>query len=59
MSADVPEAGSPFRPADDSDVVMSCRVRLARNVVGFPFVARATHPQIGRASCRERVYACV
>ncbi|MBU3683481.1 MAG: ATP--guanido phosphotransferase [Phycisphaerales bacterium] len=45
MSADVPEAGSPFRPADDSDVVMSCRVRLARNVVGFPFVGRATHPQ--------------
>ncbi|NBQ13763.1 MAG: ATP--guanido phosphotransferase, partial [Proteobacteria bacterium] len=24
---------------------MSCRVRLARNVAGFPFVGRATHPQ--------------
>ena len=33
------------RPADDSDVVMSCRVRLARNVAGMPFVGRATHPQ--------------
>ena len=29
----------------DRDVVMSCRVRLARNVAGFPFVGRATHPQ--------------
>ena len=34
-----------LRPADDSDVVMSCRVRLARNVAGMPFVGRATHPQ--------------
>ena len=31
--------------AGDRDVVMSCRVRLARNVSGFPFVGRATHPQ--------------
>jgi protein arginine kinase len=31
--------------AGDRDVVMSCRVRLARNVAGFPFVGRATHPQ--------------
>ncbi len=29
----------------DLDVVMSCRVRLARNIAGFPFVGRATHPQ--------------
>ena len=29
----------------DLDVVMSCRVRVARNVAGFPFVGRATHPQ--------------
>lgn len=29
----------------DSDVVMSCRVRLARNVVGFPFVRVATPQQ--------------
>lgn len=31
--------------APDSDVVMSCRVRLARNLAAFPFVNRATHPQ--------------
>lgn len=31
--------------AGDRDVVMSCRVRVARNVAGFPFVGRATHPQ--------------
>jgi protein arginine kinase len=29
----------------DSDVVMSCRVRLARNLAAFPFVSRASHPQ--------------
>ncbi len=29
----------------DSDVVMSCRVRLARNVAGFPFVNTATSQQ--------------
>ncbi len=28
-----------------SDVVMSCRVRLARNIAGFPFVGRATPRQ--------------
>jgi protein arginine kinase len=28
-----------------SDVVMSCRVRLARNVAGFPFVNRANETQ--------------
>ena len=27
------------------DVVMSCRVRLARNVAGFPFVNRASEEQ--------------
>ena len=32
-------------PAADRDVVMSCRVRVARNVAGYPFVGRATHPQ--------------
>jgi protein arginine kinase len=42
MSGSAPE---PLRPTDDSDVVMSCRVRLARNLAGFPFVGRATHPQ--------------
>lgn len=29
----------------DRDVVMSSRVRLARNIAGYPFVGRATHPQ--------------
>ncbi|HWB20562.1 MAG TPA: protein arginine kinase, partial [Phycisphaerales bacterium] len=29
----------------DSDVVMSCRVRLARNVAGFPFANRASETQ--------------
>jgi protein arginine kinase len=29
----------------DTDVVMSCRVRLARNIAGFPFVGRANDNQ--------------
>ena len=29
----------------DTDVVMSCRVRLARNVAGFPFVSKANDVQ--------------
>ena len=29
----------------DTDVVMSCRVRLARNIAGFPFVGRASDIQ--------------
>lgn len=29
----------------DSDVVMSCRARLARNIAGFPFVGRASSAQ--------------
>jgi protein-arginine kinase len=37
-------ASTPAADAD-RDVVMSSRVRLARNVAGFPFVGRATHPQ--------------
>jgi protein arginine kinase len=36
--------------APDRDVVMSCRVRLARNIAGIPFVNTATEPQ-----CREIV----
>lgn len=32
-------------PAPQSDVVMSCRVRLARNIAGFPFVNRASETQ--------------
>ena len=43
--------------APDVDVVMSCRVRLARNVAGFPFVGRATHPQ--RREVLESVRAAV
>ena len=39
MTASTPAADA------DRDVVMSSRVRLARNVAGFPFVGRATHPQ--------------
>lgn len=29
----------------DADVVMSCRVRLARNIAGFPFVGKASDAQ--------------
>jgi protein arginine kinase len=29
----------------DTDVVMSCRVRLARNIAGFPFVGRSSEAQ--------------
>ena len=29
----------------DTDVVMSCRIRLARNIAGFPFVGRANDAQ--------------
>ena len=29
----------------DTEVVMSCRVRLARNIAGFPFVGRLTDSQ--------------
>ncbi|MBL9121596.1 MAG: protein arginine kinase [Phycisphaerae bacterium] len=32
-------------PGPDADVVVSSRVRLARNIAGFPFVNRATVPQ--------------
>jgi protein arginine kinase len=31
--------------AEHHDVVMSCRVRLARNIAGFPFVNRASETQ--------------
>jgi protein arginine kinase len=31
--------------ASESDVVMSCRVRLARNIAGFPFVGRSNDAQ--------------
>lgn len=37
------------------DVVMSCRVRLARNLAGFPFVSRASAAQCSEilAICRQ------
>ena len=31
-----------FGTGEDNDVVISCRIRLARNLVGFPFPTRAT-----------------
>ncbi len=38
---------APFLGGDGphTNVVMSCRVRLARNIAGFPFVNRANHTQ--------------
>ena len=49
MSADAPR---PDRPTEwlrgqgqDADVVLSSRVRLARNLSGIPFVNKATRPQ--------------
>lgn len=37
--------GSWLAEGPHADVVMSCRVRFARNVSGFPFVNRSTNPQ--------------
>ncbi|MDZ4755328.1 MAG: protein arginine kinase [Phycisphaerae bacterium] len=34
-----------INPGPDADVVVSSRVRLARNIAGFPFVNKATAPQ--------------
>ena len=36
-----------------SDVVISCRVRLARNIAGYPFVCRANDHQ-----CRDLLQTC-
>ncbi len=41
----IPESTWDNEPAPHSDVVMSCRVRLARNIAGFPFVNRASETQ--------------
>jgi protein arginine kinase len=38
----------------DADVVVSCRVRLARNVAGFPFVTRLRPEQAGELAERLR-----
>lgn len=59
-------AGTGLAEHPDLDVVMSCRVRLARNIAGFPFVGRATHPQrreiletaraaVGSDACAARI----
>jgi protein arginine kinase len=38
----------------DSDVVVSTRIRLARNVLNFPFTNRATHPQKSEILAKAR-----
>lgn len=40
-----PRSHSSTSTAPDGDVVLSCRVRLARNVAGFPFVNRTSDTQ--------------
>ncbi len=44
----------------DADVVMSSRVRIARNLAGLPFVARATHVERQHVldASRSRILAC-
>lgn len=44
----------------DSDVVVSSRVRLARNIAGYPFLSRASRQQRSEVLdlCRERLLTC-
>ncbi len=44
----------------DSDVVVSSRVRLARNVSGYPFLSRASRQQRAEVLdlCRDRLLTC-
>ncbi len=44
----------------ESDVVVSSRVRLARNIAGYPFLSRASRLQRGEILdlCRERLLTC-
>ncbi len=44
----------------DSDVVVSSRVRLARNVAGYPFLSKASRQQRSEVLdlCRERLLTC-
>ena len=44
----------------DSDVVVSSRVRLARNVAGYPFLSKASRQQRAEVLdlCRERLLTC-
>ena len=46
-------------PGPDSDIVMSSRVRLARNLAQFPFVSRATEQDRADTErvLRERIAA--
>ncbi|MBX3355329.1 MAG: ATP--guanido phosphotransferase [Phycisphaeraceae bacterium] len=44
LRADGP-SGSPGAAGPDADVVVSSRIRLARNLAGVPFVTRASDPQ--------------
>jgi protein arginine kinase len=39
------EESSTVQVGPEADVVVSCRIRLARNLAGFPFVGRCTDPQ--------------
>ena len=38
----------------DVDVVVSTRIRLARNLAQFPFTGRATHPQKAEIEAKVR-----
>ena len=38
----------------ESDVVVSTRIRLARNLVNYPFTNRASHPQKGEIAARAK-----
>ncbi|MBY0312812.1 MAG: protein arginine kinase [Phycisphaerales bacterium] len=44
----------------DADVVVSSRIRMARNLAGFPFLARSTRAQREQVLdiCRERLMSC-
>jgi protein arginine kinase len=44
----------------DSDVVVSSRVRLARNIAGYPFLSRASRVQRAEILdlCRDRLLTC-
>ena len=42
------KVGEWLRGGPDDDVVLSSRVRLARNIAGYPFLSRATDQEIGR-----------
>ncbi|MBC8143341.1 MAG: hypothetical protein H7Y38_18090 [Armatimonadetes bacterium] len=45
-------AATPYAP--DTDVILSSRARLARNIAGFPFPSRATEPEMRRVAQEVR-----